>query len=582
MVLGIGWMLRKKVSTSGDFLLSGRAVPVWITSLAFIAANLGAQELIGMAASGAKYGIMTAHFYWVGAIPAMVFMGLFMMPFYYGSKARSVPEYLKMRFDEKTRGFNAFTFAVMTIFSSGISMYVMGLLMHLVLGWSFSTSVLATAAIVLAYTYLGGLTSAIYNEVLQFFLIVAGFAPLAILSCVKAGGWHGIVSRLPSNMTHSWTHMGSAADNPMGVEVFGMVAGLGFVLSFGYWCTNFLVVQRAMAADSMSAARRTPLLGAIPKMFLPFVVILPGIAAVALAQMSAAGGAHLYDLPVKLSGGVWVKDYDQVLTTLMAKFYPAGILGVGLTGLMASFMSGMAGNVTAFNTVFTYDISQSYIRKGAPNRHYLTVGRMTTIVGVALSIGAAYLAQYYNNIMDLLQFVFGFVNAPLFATFLLGMFWKRATANGAFFGLVTGTVAAALTWGLTVAEGKGGVFGQVHTFPSVMAQNFWIAIVAFTSCFLVLSLVFFAYPIAAIIGHPNWGAVLSSSGYPHFLATKGFILLGVALIGTTITPYMQLYVAAAVADKGIGPEEYRFERIDAVGGAIFGDIISMFIIDRKS
>jgi SSS family solute:Na+ symporter len=489
MVLGIGWMLRKKVSTSGDFLLSGRAVPVWITSLAFIAANLGAQELIGMAASGAKYGIMTAHFYWVGAIPAMVFMGLFMMPFYYGSKARSVPEYLKMRFDEKTRGFNAFTFAVMTIFSSGISMYVMGLLMHLVLGWSFSTSVLATAAIVLAYTYLGGLTSAIYNEVLQFFLIVAGFAPLAILSCVKAGGWQGIVSRLPSNMTHSWTHMGSAADNPMGVEVFGMVAGLGFVLSFGYWCTNFLVVQRAMAADSMSAARRTPLLGAIPKMFLPFVVILPGIAAVALAQMSAAGGAHLYDLPVKLSGGVWVKDYDQVLTTLMAKFYPAGILGVGLTGLMASFMSGMAGNVTAFNTVFTYDIYQSYIRKGAPDHHYLTVGRMTTIVGVALSIGAAYLAQYYNNIMDLLQFVFGFVNAPLFATFLLGMFWKRATANGAFFGLVTGTVAAAFTWGLTVAEGKGGVFGQVHTFPSVMAQNFWIAIVAFNSCFLVTVLV---------------------------------------------------------------------------------------------
>jgi SSS family solute:Na+ symporter len=489
MVLGIGWMLRKRVSTSGDFLLSGRAVPVWITSLAFIAANLGAQELIGMAASGAKYGIMTAHFYWVGAIPAMVFMGLFMMPFYYGSKARSVPEYLKMRFDEKTRGFNAFTFAVMTIFSSGISMYALGLLLHLVLGWNFSTSVLATAAIVLAYTYLGGLTSAIYNEVLQFFLIVAGFAPLAILACVKAGGWHGIVSRLPSNMTHSWTHMGSAADNPMGVEIFGMVAGLGFVLSFGYWCTNFLVVQRAMAADSMSAARRTPLVGAIPKMFLPFIVILPGIAAVALAQMSAAGGAHLYDLPLKLSGGVWVKDYDQVLTTLMAKFYPAGILGVGLTGLMASFMSGMAGNVTAFNTVFTYDIYQSYIRKGAPDRHYLTVGRMTTIVGVALSIGAAYLAQYYNNIMDLLQFVFGFVNAPLFATFLLGMFWKRATANGAFFGLVTGTVAAALTWGLTVAEGKGGVFGQVHTFPSVMAQNFWIAIVAFTSCFLVTVLV---------------------------------------------------------------------------------------------
>jgi SSS family solute:Na+ symporter len=482
-VIGIGWVLRKKVSTSGDFLLSGRSVPVWITSLAFIAANLGAQELIGMAASGAKYGIMTAHFYWVGAIPAMLFMGIFMMPFYYGSKARSVPEYLKLRFDEKTRGYNAFTFAVMAIFSSGISMYALGLLLHLVLNWDFSTSVLASAAIVLAYTYLGGLTSAIYNEVLQFFLIVAGFAPLAILSCAKAGGWQGIVSRLPANMTHSWRYMGTAAENPMHVELFGMVAGLGFVLSFGYWCTNFLVVQRAMAADSMSAARRTPLIGTIPKMFLPFIVILPGIAAVALAQMAGANGAHLYDLPLK--AGTNVKDYDQVLTTLMARFYPAGLLGVGLTGLMASFMSGMAGNVTAFNTVFTYDIYQSYIRKGAPDSHYLKVGRMTTIAGVALSIGAAYLAQYYNNIMDLLQFVFGFVNAPLFATFLLGMFWKRSTAHGAFSGLVGGTVAASLTWGLTVAEGKGGVFGTVYTFQSVMAQNFWIAIFAFSTCFLV-------------------------------------------------------------------------------------------------
>jgi SSS family solute:Na+ symporter len=482
-VIGIGWMLRKKVSTSGDFLLSGRSVPVWITSLAFISANLGAQELIGMAASGAKYGIMTAHFYWVGAIPAMLFMGIFMMPFYYGSKARSVPEYLKMRFDEKTRGYNAITFAIMTVFSSGISMYVLGLLLHLVLNWNFNTAVLASAAIVLAYTYLGGLTSAIYNEVLQFFLIVAGFAPLAILSCSKAGGWQGIVSRLPANMTHSWKYMASASENPMGVELFGMVAGLGFVLSFGYWCTNFLVVQRAMAADSMSAARRTPLIGTIPKMFLPFIVILPGIAAVALAKMTGAGGAHLYDLPIK-PDGVHL-DYDQVLTTLMARFYPAGLLGVGLTGLMASFMSGMAGNVTAFNTVFTYDIYQSYIRKGAPDSHYLMVGRMTTIVGVALSIGAAYVARSYNNIMDLLQFVFGLVNAPLFATFLLGMFWKRSTAHGAFAGMLSGTTAAFLTWGLTVAEGKGGIFGNVHTFPSVMAQNFWVAIMAFGACFLV-------------------------------------------------------------------------------------------------
>jgi len=488
-VIGIGWMLRKKVSTSGDFLLSGRSIPVWITSLAFIAANLGAQELIGMAASGAKYGIMTAHFYWVGAIPAILFMGLFMMPFYYGSKARSVPEYLKMRFDEKTRGFNALTFAVMTVFSSGISMYALGLLLHLVLGWDFNMCVLASAAIVLAYTYLGGLTSAIYNEVLQFFLIVAGFAPLAILACDRAGGWEGIKSRLPANMTHSWHYMGSASQNPMGVELFGMMAGLGFVLSFGYWCTNFLVVQRAMAAENMSAARRTPLIGAIPKMFLPFVVILPGIAAVALAQMTGPGGVHLYELPMKLSGGLHVRDYDQVLTTLMARFYPAGLLGVGLTGLMASFMSGMAGNVTAFNTVFTYDIYQSYLKKDAPDSHYLMVGKMTTIVGVALSIGAAYVARRYNNIMDLLQLVFGFVNAPLFGTFLLGMFWKRATAHGAFFGLISGTGAAFATWALTLAEGKGGIFGDLYTFPSTMAQNFWIAIMAFVTCIVVTTVV---------------------------------------------------------------------------------------------
>jgi SSS family solute:Na+ symporter len=479
-VLGIGWRLRKKITTSGDFLTSGHSVPVWITSLAFLAANLGAQELVGMSASGAKYGIMTAHFYWIGAVPAMIFVGVFMMPFYYGSRARSVPEYLKLRFDEKTRTLNAFSFAIMTVFSSGISMYALGRLLELVLGWSFTASVLCSAAIVLAYTFLGGLTSAIYNEVLQFFLIVLGFSPLAILAVAKAGGWSGMASRLPAVMTHSWQYMGSAQQNPMGIEVFGLVAGLGFVLSFGYWCTDFLVVQRAMAAESMSAARRTPILAAIPKMIMPFIVIVPGIAALALSKMAVG-----YTIPMK-NGGY---DYDQALTTLMAQFYPAGMLGIGLTGLMASFMSGMAGNVTAFNTVWTYDIYQSHIRPGAPDRHYLTVGRVTTIVGVALSIGTAYLAQQYNNIMDLLQLVFSFVNAPLFATFLLGMFWRRTTGHGAFTGLLSGTTAAALVHGLTVAEGKGGWIATVHTFPSTMAQNFWIAIFAWSTCFLVTILV---------------------------------------------------------------------------------------------
>ncbi len=479
-VIGIGWLLHRKVSTSEDFLTSARSVPVWITSLAFVATNLGAQELIGMCASGAKYGIMTSHFYWVGAIPAMLFVGLFMMPFYYGSKARSVPEYLKLRFDEKTRAFNAVSFAIMTLFSSGISMYALGLMFQLVLGWSFTASVLLSAVIVLIYTFLGGLTSAIYNEVLQFFLIVVGFAPLSIMAVAKAGGWEGMSARLPAVMTHSWKYMAHPSQNPMGVEVFGLVMGLGFVLSFGYWCTNYLVVQRAMAADSMSGARLTPIIGAFPKMLLPFIVILPGIAAIALMKMGLG-----YSLPVK--GNSY--NYDLALTTLMAQFYPSGLLGVGITGLMASFMSGMAGNVTAFNTVWTYDIYQSYIRKSASDSHYLWVARMTTIVGVALSIGAAYLATLYNNIMDLLQLVFGFVNAPLFATFLLGMFWKRTTGHGAFAGLVSGTLAAALTHGLTIAEGKGAWLGAVYEFPSTMAQNFWIALVAWTACFLVTLLV---------------------------------------------------------------------------------------------
>jgi SSS family solute:Na+ symporter len=481
-VLGIGWMAKRRITTSEDFLTSRHSVPVWITSLAFIAANLGAQEMIGMCASGAKYGIMTAHFYWLGAVPAMVFVGVFMMPFYYGSRARSVPEYLKLRFDEKTRGLNGITFAVMTIFSSGISMYALGLLFELVLGWSFTNSVLLSAAIVLVYTLLGGLTSAIYNEVVQFFLIVLGFAPLSILATYRAGGWEGIKHNLQPVMTHSWRYVAHASQNPMGVEIFGLVAGLGFVLSFGYWCTNFLVVQRAMAAKDMAGARQTPLFAAFPKIFMPFVVILPGIAAVALMKIGNG-----YELPLNTTGGGY--NYNLVLTTLMAKFYPSGMLGIGLTALMASFMSGMAGNVTAFNTVFTYDIYQSYIRKKAPDSHYLWVGRVTTVAGVALSVATAYLATHFNNIMDFLQLVFGFVNAPLFATFLLGMFWKRTTSDGAFWGLISGTGSAFLTYGLTVAEGQGGWFGKVYEFPSSMAQSFWVAIMGWGVCLVVTFLI---------------------------------------------------------------------------------------------
>src|SRR6266849_5270262 len=519
-VLGIGAALKRYMKTSADFFLAGRSIPAWVCGLAFISANLGAQEVIGMAASGAKYGISTSHFYWIGAIPAMVFVGIFMMPFYYGSRARSVPEYLRLRFDEKTRGLNAISFATMTVFSSGISMYAMARLiqtLHLLdapfqrmsipAQWIFHASIIFSAGIVLGYIFLGGLSSAIYNEVLQFFLIVAGFLPLVWLGLKNVGGWHGLTQKLPAGYTHSWVGMASPHTNRLGVEWFGLVMGLGFVLSFGYWCTDFLVVQRAMAANSMSAARRTPLIAAIPKMFFPFLVILPGLIAIALpnsapqtsgasasiARPAESCGAGI--IPPKMDArtglpkvdrdGNVVLDYDLAIPNMLLHYFPTGILGLGLTALLASFMSGMAGNVTAFNTVWTYDIYQSYIRPNASDAHYLMMGRLATVFGIALSVVAAYAATRFNNIMDMLQLVFAFVNAPLFATFLLGMFWKRATGHGAFLVLLAGTGAAAATHGLTVAEQKGGWIARLYEFPSTMAQNFWIAIFAWLACFLV-------------------------------------------------------------------------------------------------
>ncbi|MFZ5941724.1 MAG: sodium:solute symporter family protein [Bacteroidota bacterium] len=479
-VIGIGWALKRYMKSASAFLEAGRSLPAWVTGLAFISANLGALEVIGMAASGAKYGMATVHFYWIGAIPAMIFLAIFMMPFYYGSKARSVPEYLKLRFDEKTRGFNAFSFAIMTIFASGISMYALALLMEILFGLNFHLGLLLSAVIVLAYTYLGGLSSAIYNEVLQFFLIVIGFLPLVIIGMIHIGGWEGMVAKLDLNpatagLNHSWSNI--SGQHPMG-GVYGIVLGLGFVLSFGYWCTNFLVVQRAMAAGSMSAARKTPLIGAIPKMFIPFLVIVPGMIAIALLN----AGDEQFNLPLKGNG----YDYDMVIPMLLKRYLPTGVLGLGITALMASFMSGMAGNVTAFNTVFTYDIYQSYIKPGQSDKHYLRVGQLTTIFGVLVSILAAYVARLFNNVMDFLQLVFAFINAPLFAAFLMGMFTKRTNGHGAFWGLLTGTFSAAVVHGFTRPLGatslvKGGWTGTVlHEFPSEMAQNFWIAIIAFS------------------------------------------------------------------------------------------------------
>jgi len=483
-VVGVGFIIKRKIRSSKDFLSSNRSIPLWITSLAFISANLGAQEVLGMVASGAKYGIMTVHFYWVGAIFAMVFLGVFMMPFYYGSRARSVPEYLKLRFDEKTRGLNAISFAAMTVFSSGISLYALAKLLEIILGWDFDISIWAAAGVVMIYTFLGGLTSAVYNEVLQFFLIVLGLSPLVIVALQNAGGWANIKAQLPPEFTHAWKYMGKAESNPMGLHFTSLIFGLGFVMSFGYWCTDFLVVQRAMIAKNMNAAQRTPIIAALPKMLMPLIVVLPGVIAIAL--MTPALRSKGYAIPVNEAGAL---DYTMTLPSLIAHYYPSGLLGVGITALIASFMSGMAGNVTAFNSVFTYDIYQSYFVKKRSDRHYLRVGKMITVAGVLFSIVTAYIAKSFNNINDFLQLVFSFVNGPLFATFLLGMFWKRTTGHGAFCGLLAGTLAAVLTHGLTLAEGKGGWIAPLYEIRSGMGQAFIVAavswIVNFTTTVLV-------------------------------------------------------------------------------------------------
>jgi SSS family solute:Na+ symporter len=416
-----------------------------------------------------------------------------MMPFYYGSKARSVPEYLKLRFDEKTRTFNALSFALMTVFSSGISMFALAKLLNAILGWNFDACIVVSGAVVLIYIYTGGLTSAIYNEVLQFFLIVLGFLPLVILGLQDIGGWEGLIKNLdsyserrgmPGAWSSSWAHLGDASANPIGIEWFGLIAGLGFVLSFGYWCTDFLVIQRAMAAKDMNSARRTPVIAAIPKMLFPALVILPGMLAIAIYHK---GGTAEITLPIGADGN---PDYNMVVPAMLAKYFPNGLLGIGLTALMASFMSGMAGNVTAFNTVWTYDLYQRWIKPDASDAHLIKVGRLTTVVGLLISAACAYAATRFNNIMDMLQLVFGFVNAPLFAIFLLGMFWRRATGHGAFFGLLLGTLVAVLFHGSAIAAGempgllKGGWLAVRYTFVSSMAQNFWMAICAFTGCFL--------------------------------------------------------------------------------------------------
>jgi SSS family solute:Na+ symporter len=462
VVLGVGFAARRYIRSSLDYFLSGRSLPAWITGLAFISANLGAIELLGMAANGAQYGLATVNYYWLGAIPAMVFLGLVMMPFYYGSKVRSVPEYLRRRFDNRSHIFNSLTFAVATVLIAGVNLYALALVLKVLLGWPILLGICVAAVIVLGYITLGGLSSAIYNEVLQFFVIIAGMLPLVIVGLHDVGGWNGLTDAFKeTSVGAGGLHalQGTApgnVTNPIGASWVGLVFGLGFVLSFGYWTTNFAEVQRALSAKDLSAAERTPLIGAFPKLLLPFVMVLPGMIAL---------------IVIKGLGGEGDLQYNNSIPLLMNEYLPNGMLGVAITGLMASFMAGVAANISAFNTVVTTDIVEPYLQRDRPDEYYVRVGRFVTVGGIIVSIATALIASTYSNLMNYIQALFSIFNAPLFATFIIGMFWKRMTPAAGLWGLVAGTVTAGVTW----IGYKAGWFG----FGSDLSESMWGAGLAF-------------------------------------------------------------------------------------------------------
>ncbi|MFD4194639.1 MULTISPECIES: sodium:solute symporter family protein [Amycolatopsis] len=465
LVLGIGYLARKQVSSSIDFFLSGRSLPAWVTGLAFISANLGAIEVMGMSANGAQYGLPTAHYFWIGAIPAMLFLGIVMMPFYYGSKVRSVPEFMRRRFGTGAHLTNGISFALAQILIAGANLYLLASVVNLLLGWPIWVSIVVAAVIVLAYTALGGLSAAIYNEVLQFFVIVAALVPLTIVGLYKVGGWDGLVDKVTGGpggaaQLESWPGNQLTGFGSNFLSVLGLVFGLGFVLSFGYWTTNFVEVQRAMASKSMSAAQRTPIIGAFPKMLIPFIVIIPGmIAAVTVTELQGENKQALIDGGSAPSGAT----FNDALLLLMRDLLPNGVLGVAIAGLLASFMAGMAANLSSFNTVFTYDIWQAYIKKDKPDSYYLNMGRWVTAGATILAIGTAAIASQYSNLMDYLQQLFSFFNAPLFATFILGMFWKRMTPAAAWIGLLSGTASAIVVF-LLAETGVWDLPGQGASF----------------------------------------------------------------------------------------------------------------------
>jgi SSS family solute:Na+ symporter len=462
-VLGVGWWAKRGVSNSISFFLSGRSLPAWVTGLAFISANLGAVEIMGMSATGAQYGFPTMHYFWVGAVPAMLFLGVVMMPFYYGSKVRSVPEFMRMRFGTGAHIVNSLSFALAQLLIAGVNLSLLATIVNRLLGWPVWVGLVVAAAFVLFYITMGGLTAAIYNEVLQFFVIVAALLPLTLVGLHRVGGWSGLKSKVASDgmlggeQLHSWPGGALSGFTSPVLSVIGIVFGLGFVLGFGYWTTNFVEVQRAMASKSITSARMTPIIGAFPKMFIPFIVIIPGMIAGVLVtdlkefkQLDFTG-----DKTGAAATGV---QYNDALLLLMREVLPNGLLGVAIAGLLAAFMAGMAANISAFNTVVSYDLVQQYVKKDKPDDYYIKVGRIATAAACVIAIFTALIAGQFANLMDYLQTLFGFFNAPLFATFILGMFWKRMTPTAGWTGLLAGTISAVVLW-------AGSMFGGWFVLP---------------------------------------------------------------------------------------------------------------------
>jgi len=475
-VLGIGFYLKNYAKSGEDFFVAGRGMSAWVAGLAFISANLGSLELMGWAGNAYQYGILAAHWYWVGAIPAMLFLAIVMMPFYYICRTHSVPGYLQLRYGHATSGLSAITFAVMTILMSGVNMFAMAVVLQTILGWNFHLSIWVSSITVGIYVVLGGLYSAIFNEVVQFFLIWLGALLVPILGLVETGGWSGMVARIKHNFpgqdfTHMWGPMLHPSQNPMGVQWYAIVFGLGAVLSMGYWTTDFLVVQRVITAKDIRSAKMAPVIGAFFKMAVPFIVILPGLLALAVLPF------HLY--PDNVALALHKYSYDQVLPLMMARYLGPGLLGLGITALIAGFMSGMAGNISAFATVWTYDLYRPFIKKHASDRHYVAMGRWCTIIGLFVSIATAYIVLHFGSLMNYVQVLFSFFIAPLFGTVIIGMLWKRATKKAGFWGLLAGMVTSVTLF--LLMRNEPSTIGWFCFYPKAqaLAQAMWQALWAF-------------------------------------------------------------------------------------------------------